>query len=67
MEYLLRLGDPGLSQAPLEYGAKYKLYREGVYLGEGVYTDDEHHGNVFLNIVDDVAEVYCADEWVLIL
>lgn len=71
MEYLLKKGQPDLRQSPLEYGAKYKLYRDGEYLGEGTFTDDQIHGDVFLHTYEEngeqYADVFCADEWVLIL
>lgn len=70
MEYILRQGQPGLRQDILIYGKKYKLWRDGVFLGTGTYTDDKYHGDVFLRIMieGDIekAIVFAADEWELI-
>ena len=53
-----------------EIGSKYKLYREGNYIGMGVYTDDKHNGLCFLipNFIEGFGEVneVCFDADVII-
>lgn len=70
MEYLLHQGQPGLRQHLLIYGKEYKLWRDGIFLGTGVYSDDEIHGDVFLkkriHNGQEIYEVFEADEWELI-
>lgn len=69
MDYLLRQGEVGLRQHFLIYGKEYKLWRDGIYLGTGIYADDEIHGDVFLKAViqDGTLKnlVFVADEWEL--
>lgn len=69
MDFLLRVGQPGLRQHLLIYGKEYKLWRDGVFLGTGIYTDDEVHGDVFLRKVNrkgrEIYDVFVADEWEL--
>lgn len=69
MEYLLRYGQPGLRQDLLIYGRTYKLWRNGKFLGTAIYTNDKHHGDVFLKKVirndSEGFEVFMADEWQL--
>lgn len=67
MELILRKGEKGLRQPEPEYGSKYKLYRDGEYLGNGVYMLDEIHGNGFYGSKESngITEtlVYVVDEW----
>lgn len=70
MEYILRQGQPGLKQDLLIYGKQYKLWRDGIFLGTGIYTDDKIHGDCFLKKIVrnemESFEVFVADEWELI-
>jgi hypothetical protein len=70
MEYILRQGQPGLKQDLLIYGKQYKLWRDGIFLGTGIYTDDKIHGDIFLRKITiragEAFEVFAADEWELI-
>jgi hypothetical protein len=68
MEYLIKMGEPGLKQHPLIYGKQYKIYKEGRCLETAVYTDDKFHGDVFLKKVvlngQECLEVFAEiDEW----
>lgn len=69
MELLLKIGEPGLIQHILIYGEKYTLYRDGEYLGEGIYDNDPMHGNGFFRYSEHegipVIEPFCVDEWIL--
>jgi len=54
----------------LFFGRKYKLYREGEYLGIGTWTQDENVGDSFQRpsqINEDAIEVMIADKWELII
>ena len=71
MEYLLHQGEIGFKQDILIYGRKYHVWCEGIYLGEGTYTDDEYLEDVFLGNTktpqgEEAFDVYFADEWKLI-
>jgi hypothetical protein len=71
MEFILRQGQPGLKQDILIYGKEYKLWRDGIFLGTAIYTDDKIHGDVFIKrkmLSNDMEgfEVFAADEWELI-
>jgi hypothetical protein len=51
----------------LIYGKKYRVWRDGKYLGIAMWVDDVNIGEAFIkNIVEDgleMKEVYVADEW----
>lgn len=55
----------------LIYGATYKLWRDGIFLGTATWTDDKNIGDSFQSeFTDDkgreAVNVFEADEWQLI-
>ena len=58
-------------QECLAYGCKYKLWRNGKYIGVATWTKDDNVGDSFQNeSINDTGEtvnvVYVADKWVLL-
>ena len=68
MELLLKKGDENLRQSILINNKIYSIFRDGVYLGEAIYLEDEtEHGEGFFRILlDGTIEVLSADEWILL-
>lgn len=60
-------------QAILVYGGKYRLWREGEYLGVATWTKDENVGDSFQESVLDeesglvIQNVFMADKWELVV
>lgn len=50
----------------LIYNAEYKLYRDGEYIGNAFWKEDENVGDSFQTIEDGFIVVWKADEWELI-
>lgn len=55
----------------LIYGAQYKLWRDGIYIGIATWTDDKNIGDAFTEEATDIKGrpcrfVFQADEWELI-
>lgn len=58
-------------QDQLIYGRQYKLWRDGEYIGDAAWTEDENVGDSFIKLIVDkqfgiISQVYIADEWELI-
>lgn len=72
-DYLKSLNPKTDEQAILIYGKKYKLWREGKYLGIAIWSKDENIGDSFQNTVLDeesghfIQQVYIADKWELVV
>ena len=49
----------------LIYGKEYELFRNGEYVGVGVWTDDDNVGEVFIQVQPDGAKLVFGeiDEW----
>jgi len=57
-----------MEEQELEFGSEYHLWREGNYIGKGVWTDDPDIGENFISqsvasTGDLINEVYIADSW----
>ena len=70
-DYLKSLNPKENEKAILIYGAKYKLWRNGEYLGVAEWCEDENVGDSFQNNANDpkypdMRNVYTADKWELI-
>jgi hypothetical protein len=55
----------------LIFGKRYKLWREGEYIGTATWTEDHNIGNSFIELIVDadlgvVSKVYTADKWELL-
>lgn len=62
---------PGDQQAILIYGSKYRLWRDGEYLGIATWTEDGNVGDSFQTRIKKDDEgcqvtVYVADRWDLV-
>lgn len=67
-DYLKSLNPKPEEQAILIYGSKYRLYREGKFLCEAVWTEDENVGDSFQIRDGKKIEVVTAmDRWELII
>jgi hypothetical protein len=67
MEFILK-AKPNARRHFLIYGKKYRIYRNGNFLGIATYEDDDIHGDVFIIPVlingKVCKEVACVDECV---
>lgn len=55
----------------LIYNRTYKLWRDGKFIGEAIWTEDINIGDSFIKLIVDkehgvVREVFQADKWELI-
>ena len=71
VEYLKSLNPKKEQQHILIYGSIYKLWREGKYLGEATWKQDNNVGDSFqTQKINDTGElvnaVYVADKWELV-
>ncbi|MGE8528490.1 hypothetical protein [Chryseobacterium rhizosphaerae] len=72
-EFLKSLNPKENEKDILIYGKKYKLWREGEYLGTAIWTQDANVGDSFQKkryepkIDQYIIEVYVADSWELII
>ena len=71
-DYLKSLNPSENEKHILVFGAKYKCWREGVYIGIAVWTMDENVGDSFQRKVIGetgkiIAEVFTPDKWELII
>ncbi len=64
MELILKKGQDGLTQDFLIYGKKYKVSRDGEFIGVAEYMDDVIHGDgFFIKRESGALEVCVVDEW----
>lgn len=71
-EYLKSLNPKKSEKHILLFGKTYKLWREGNYLGEAIWTKDDNVGDSFQTQFTDekgrvINQVYIADKWMLII
>ncbi|MBS0647371.1 MAG: hypothetical protein JSR97_12400 [Verrucomicrobia bacterium] len=72
-DYLKSLNPKTDEQAILIYGKKYKLWREGEYLGIATWTKDENVGDSFQTHEEKndegfyAVKVFIADKWELVV
>jgi len=71
-DYLKSLNPNENEKYILVFGAKYKLWREGKFIGIGVWTSDDNVGDSFQRkvIAKDgklLNEVFTPDKWELII
>ena len=62
------MGKKETEQAILIYGSKYKLWRDGKYLGVATWTKDENVGDSFQRpseTIKGLSTVFVADKWAL--
>lgn len=67
-DYLKSLNPKDNEKDILIFGKKYKLWRDGKYIGIAIWTQDENVGDSFQTISEDgICQVYIADTWELII
>lgn len=70
VDYLKSMNPKKDEQAILFYGRKYKLFREGEFVGIATWTKDENVGDSFQRPskkVEGAINVLVADKWELII
>lgn len=72
INYLKSLNPKEDEKHILIYNSKYKLWRDGVYLGIATWTKDHNVGDSFqVKVINEegqeMNEVYVADKWELII
>jgi len=67
LPYLKSLNPQPDQQAILIYGSKYKLWRDGQYLGIAVWEKDENIGDSFQVYNGEYVNVFIADKWELVI
>lgn len=74
-KYLKSLNPKESEQCILIYGSRYKLWKDGKYLGEAIWTEDINVGDSFqtTSLVEidgvqrKVSRVYIPDRWELVI